>query len=83
MAFYNRGIAQWQGNLINGTNKLSFLSVQNSFFEHLPGDLRHLTFASPCLILTIWKFKMSFSQERAIIALGLHSFRGTLQVAQS
>ena len=26
---------------------------------------------------------MSFSQEKAIIALGLHSFRGTLQVAQS
>ena len=26
---------------------------------------------------------MSFSQKRAIIALGLHSLRGTLQVAQS
>ena len=27
--------------------------------------------------------RMSFSQERAIITLGLHSFRGTLQVAQT
>ena len=41
-------IAQLQGDLINGTNKLSFLSVQYSFlYEHLPRDLKHLTDAPP------------------------------------
>ena len=56
LVIYASLIAQLQSNSINGTNKLSFLSVQNSFLdEHLPRDLKHLTVASPCLILMIWK----------------------------
>ena len=46
-AVYASLIAQLQHNLINGADKLSFLSVQNSFlYEHLPRDLKHLTVAS-------------------------------------
>ena len=55
-AIYASLIGQLQGNLINGTNKLSFLSVQNSFlYEDLPCDLKHLIVASPCLALMIRK----------------------------
>ena len=40
--------------ILNRTNKLSFLLVQDSFlYEHLPRDLKHLTIAS--VILMIWK----------------------------
>ena len=43
LAIYATFFAQLQSNSINGTNKLSFLSVQNSFlYEQLPPDLKHL-----------------------------------------
>ena len=57
---YASSIAQLQDNLINGTNKLSFLSVQIRFLsEHLPRVLKHLTVAPPCLILMIWKWQIA------------------------
>ena len=44
----------------NVTYKLSLLPLQKCFsFSYLQFDLRHLTVASPCSMLTIWKWQIA------------------------